>query len=1017
MRAGRIETAIVGGINVIASPAQFVTFSQASMLSPTGMCRAFSADADGYVRAEGGVVLVLRKGVPNGNSVHGIILASDVNSDGRTNGISLPSVKGQEELLNRVYSRAGIDPDRLSFVEAHGTGTPVGDPIEANAVGRSLGRTRGAPLPIGSIKTNIGHLEPASGLAGLLKAQLALNHCVLPRSLNFREPNPNIDFAGLNLTLCEEPLLLAETERSCAGVNSLGFGGTNAHVVIASGREAKEITGRRRSGGAEFFALSAASKPALHALAQNYCERLAHVSDQEIASTASAIAHRRDFLPHRLVISGKRQSEVSAALEAFIAGSEHPQLETGAVVGKELPIAFVYSGNGSQWVGMGISAYRHNAKFRAHFDNVDDHFRQLAGWSLKEALFGDSLGDRLALTRVAQPLIFAIQSAMTAALKACGVRPSAVIGHSVGEVAAAEAAGILDLRSAVEVIYFRSAHQEEVRGLGRMAAILAPPETIEELVGGIANLEVAARNNPRATTLAGSTEALAELMRIAEDRGIAFLDLELEYPFHTALMTPIEAPLVADLKHIRPHNEAVPFVSTVTGSCLPGSRLGADYWWLNIREPVQFLQGIREVAKLGARFFIEIGPRGMLLKHIENSLVGEADGFVTVSALDRNDPDQDPAPKVVSTALVSGAKLDTAAIFGTDPGATISLPSYPWQQQQFHFATTSEAVGLIESERHSFSGARYSRDALEWYSHIDTALFPALADHKVGEHVIFPGTGFIEIALAVARAWLRTNGARIADCEILRPLDLTNGETREIMSRISANSNTLEIFSRPRLSEQAWLLHCRSKILHGDTPAMLPRAPEHGVRRRFDREAMYRVADTSGLHYGPAFRLLDSAVVFEDNFIQVELARTGITFIQVGFAGTSSKDSFVLDPIRLDACCHGLLTVFSQLQAPERGVSYIPVRVDEATLLVAGGTPQSATIEVLSQNDRSILANYHFFGPQGELLAVLRGVRCQAVQVRRNSALEASAFVELPELIDGTIVGTSGPAETGRRDQ
>jgi len=1001
LRAGRIETAIVGGINVIASPAQFVTFSQASMLSPTGVCHAFSADADGYVRAEGGVVLVLRRSVPSASSVHGIILASDVNSDGRTNGISLPSAKWQEELLNRVYSRAGITPERLSFVEAHGTGTPVGDPIEANAVGRSLGRTRSAPLPIGSIKTNIGHLEPASGLAGLLKALLALNHRILPRSLNFREPNPNIDFQGLNLTVCEEPLLLPETERSCAGVNSFGFGGTNAHVVVAPGREAKEADGRGRVSGSEVFALSASTKPALVALAQNYCERLAHLSDQDIARTASAIAHRRDFLQNRLVISAKRCSEVTAALEAFIAGSEHPQLEAGTAIGKELPIAFVYSGNGSQWVGMGLSAYRHNAKFRAHFDNVDDHFRQVAGWSLKEALFSDRLGDRLALTRVAQPLIFAIQSGMTAALNACGVRPSAVIGHSVGEVAAAEAAGILDLRTAVEVIHFRSAHQEKVRGLGRMAAILAPPEAIEELVKGIANLEVAARNNPRAATLAGSTEALTELKRIAEDRGIAFLDLELEYPFHTSFMTSIETPLVADLRHIRPRNEVVPFVSTVTGSCLPGSRLGADYWWLNVREPVQFLEGIREVAKLGARFFIEIGPRGMLLKHIENSLAGEVVDFVTISALDRNDPDQDPTGKVVSTALINGAQLDTTTIFGADPGAAITLPSYPWQQQQFRFTTTPEAVGLIETERHPFSGARYSPDSLEWYSHIDTALFPALADHKVGEHVIFPGTGFIEIALAVARAWSGSKGARLADCEILRPLDLTNGETREIMSRVSANSSTLEIFSRLRLSESSWLLHCRSKILHGDTSAITPRTPKHKARRRFDRKAIYRVADASGLHYGPAFRLLDKAVVLDGNFIQVELARKEI------------KDDFVLDPIRLDACCHGLLTVFAQLHAPERGVSYIPVRVDEATLFVSGGTPQSATIEVLNRNDRSIFANYQFFGPNQELLAVLRGVRCQAVQVRRNSALEASAFVELPGLIDGAIVGASGPAAAG----
>jgi len=1010
LRSGRIDTAIVGGINVIASPAEFVTFSQASMLSPTGTCRAFSADADGYVRAEGGVVLVLRKGVPSAQPVHGVILASDVNSDGRTNGISLPSSKAQEELLNRVYSRAGIDPERLSFVEAHGTGTPVGDPLEANAIGRSLGRARTAPLPIGSIKTNIGHLEPASGLAGLLKAMLALNHRILPRSLNFREANPNIDFTGLNLALCREPLLLSDKARSCAGVNSFGFGGTNAHVVITAGREASREASKpgaapTRTNGSDLLALSAASKSALIALAQNYCERLARVSNQDIASTAAAVAHRREFLTDRLVVSAKRRVDVIEALQAFVAGTEHPRLETGTAIGKDLPVAFVYSGNGSQWVGMGLSAYRNNAKFRSHFDVVDEYFRQIADWSLKETLFDEQLGERMSLTRVAQPLIFAIQSAMTAALKACGMQPSAVIGHSVGEVAAAEAAGILDLRTAVEVIYFRSMHQEDVRGLGRMAAILATPEAVDDLVRDIADLEIAARNNPRGSTLAGSNEAVAKLMRVADDRGIACLDLELEYPFHTAFMAPIEAPLIADLKHIRPRNEAVPFVSTVTGACLPGSRLGADYWWQNIREPVQFLDGIREVAKLGARFFVEIGPRGMLLKHVETSLTGEVDDFVTVSALNRDEPDEDPVGKVLAKALIAGAKLDATTIFGPDQGNAIALPSYPWQQQQFRFTPTVEAIGLIESERHPFSGARISRDALEWHSHIDTALFPALSDHKLGEHVIFPGTGFIEIALAIARAWLRTKVARIADCEILKPLDLTNGETREIMSRVSAVSSTLEIFSRPRLSEAGWLLHSRCKILHGDIHEAAPHEPEQEVRRRFDRDAIYRVADASGLHYGDAFRLVDSAAMRGDNFIHVELGNKG------------PRDDFVLDPIRLDACCHGLMTVFEELHAPERGVSYIPVRVDEVALLVAGGTPQSALIEVRSKNERSILANYYFFGPgQGsdrELLAVMRGIRCQAVQVRRASTLEANAYVELPELINGAILGASGPAAGG----
>ena len=997
LRSGRIDTAIVGGINVIASPVEFVSFSQASMLSPTGLCRAFSADADGYVRAEGGVVIVLRRGVGAATSVHGLVLASDVNSDGRTNGISLPSARGQEDLLKRLYSRAGISPDRLSFVEAHGTGTLVGDPIEARALGASLGRQRSAPLPIGSIKTNIGHVEAASGLAGLLKAFLALDHGILPRSLHSDEPNPNIDFSGLNLALCQEPLLLPKAEQSCAGINSFGFGGTNAHVVIASPRKPPEAPSRRATAATDFFALSAASKPALAALAQNYCELLSHASDQQTAATANAIAHRRDWLPNRLVISTTRHREVTEALAAFVTAAQHPQLDCGDAIGNELPIAFVYSGNGSQWPGMGLTACRHNARFRAHFENIDDYFRQLAGWSLMETLFSDRLKERLSLTRVAQPLIFAIQSSITAALKARGVKPSAVIGHSVGEVAAAEAAGILDLRTALEIVHFRSLHQERVRGMGRMAAVLAAPETIEELVASIDHLEIAAHNSPRASVVAGSTQALADLKRITEDRGIAALDLELDYPFHTNFMTPVRDALIADLKHITPHNEAVPFISTVTGSCSPGSRVDAEYWWHNIREPVQFVKGIREVAKLGARFFVEIGPRGMLLKHIADALAGEVDDFVSLSVLDRKDPSQDPVRKVVSRALIAGARLDTGLIYGPDSSPAIKLPHYPWQQQKLRYAASSEAVGVFESGS-PFGGMRHTRNALEWYSHIDTALFPQLADHKVGDQIIFPGTGFLEIALSVARDWLQTPTVLVTDFELLKPLDLSNGETREIMSRLSASSSTLEIFSRPRLSQASWLLHARVKILHSDTREVVPSLKDHPAQHRLGSDAIYRVADASGLHYGRAFHLLDSAVVVDEVFIRVELTSNG------------AHSGFVLDPIRLDACCHGLLTVFAELHAPERGVSYLPVQTNEAALFVAGGIPQSAIIEVIEKNERSIVANYYFFGAGREHLATLRGVRCQAVQVRRASALEANAFVELARAIDGKIIGVSGPA-------
>jgi acyl transferase domain-containing protein len=919
LRSGRVDTAIVAGTNLIASPASFIAFSQANMLSERGLCQAFSAQADGFVRAEGAVVFVLRKAAQayaQKNPIHGFILASDVNSDGRTNGISLPSLDAQEGLLRRVYARNNIDYDRLAFVEAHGTGTPVGDPIEATALGRAIGRNRSSALPIGSIKTNIGHLEPASGIAGTLKAMLALNHGILPPSLHFNEPSPHIEFDSLNLNVCTQPLLLPKSAEQYAGVNSFGFGGTNSHVVIAGGRKPPAALADQTKANPGLFAVSASSSAALTDLARQYSERVSQLNDQETGTLASAIMHRRERQSHRIAVSSSRNEDVSKALDAFISGSDDPNLTVGTAVGDEMPVAFVYSGNGSQWVGMGIQAYRNNANFRARFEQADGYFKQVGGWSLKDAMFSDTLTERLPLTSVAQPLIFGIQAAATAALRAGGLRPAAVLGHSVGEVAAAEAAGVLDLRTAIKVIYYRSTHQELTHGSGRMAAAFASAETIEQIAENIEGLALAAINSPRTVTVAGSVEALNAFKVVAAERGIAMLDLDLEYPFHTALMAPIESKLLKDLRDIGPRDADVPFVSTVTGAVMPGSRLDANYWWRNGREPVQFTNAVRAAADLGARYFGEVGARPTLQKHIADSLRGEVNGFATLAVLDRSESDTDPFDKARGKALVNGARLDTDKIFGGDPGPSIQLPLYPWQQMPFRFKSTVEAVGA-EAERHPFAGARNTADATVWRAHIDTALYPKLADHVVGASVIFPGTGFLEVGLAAAREWLKTDIVVLAEFEIFAPLDLTNGETRELMTRISPGSSTGEIFSRTRLSSAGWVQHCRFKI-HNGNPGHVPKPPARPKNGAtvFSHDQLYGIAHGSGLHYGPAFSLVQSATVQGHGwFVSVELARK------------TEETPFLLDPMRIDASAHGFFTMFPELRAVERGVTYIPVRL------------------------------------------------------------------------------------------
>ena len=500
---------------------------------------------------------------------------------------------------------------------------------------------------------------------------------------------------------------------------------------------------------------------------------------------------------------------------------------------------------------------------------------------------------------------------------------------------------------------------------------------------------------PRTVTVAGPGESIARLKQAAKEQGITLLDLGLDYPFHTGAMEPVEAPLIADLRDVAPHEGHVPFVSTVTGACVSGTRLVGRYWWRNVREPVQFLSAIREAAKLGAKLFVEVAPRSTLLRHISDSLDSHADGVATLSVLNGDEQEGDPFDNAVSKAIIKGARVDTTTIFGPDPGSRVSLPSYPWQQQKFRFTPTAEFLRVFDGDLSSLIGGRNTNDALAWHSFIDTAVMPELADHKVGNQVLFPGTAFLEIALNAARQWLKTEHVTIGDFEILKPLDLSGGETREVMTRVSPGSNTFEIFSRPRLSQSGWLLNATGKMLHG-TPAdpdFQPVPPSKGTT--FSEQELYSVAQGSGLHYGPAFALVRHAVL-GNNRISVELEPT------------AHKAAYLLDPIRLDACSHGLITLFPELRTEERGVAYIPVRLDQASLYMPGAVPQRAIIEVRSKSERSILVDYHVLTAADEVIASVRGVRVVGVQAKRTEPLESVALVEMPELMDGSLMSRTG---------
>ncbi|MDQ0512525.1 type I polyketide synthase [Ancylobacter amanitiformis] len=989
IETGEIDTAVVAGVNVLASPFNFVGFARAGMLSPTGLCRPFSGQADGYVRAEGGVVTILRRlegSRAMGATPRAVVVASGTNSDGRTLGIAMPESRAQQRLLEELYAARDIDPDRLAFVEAHGTGTLVGDPAEARAVGAALGQRRRSPLPIGSVKSNIGHLEPASGLAGLLKALGALERGQLPASLHLDTLNPQIDFAALNLAPATETLALP-VEARLAGISSFGFGGTNAHVVIRL-PEAHELPAPGPAPAARVLMISAHSAPALSMLAERYAERLE--TETAPGRLAHAAAHGRARLDHRLAVS-VNDPHAASKLRMIARNGGEGALLRGTMPGAGTGIAFVFTGNGGQYAGMGRAAWQASAAFRASVEEIDSRFEPLAGWSLAGAFQRPPDEATLAATEIAQPLIFALEVALARVLMEAGCRPAAVLGHSVGEIAAAHISGALTLADAVHLIHWRSRLQGRTRGTGLMAFLMASPTRAAELIGAARQPDVviAAFNAPKGVTLSGPAAGIDAVLRLARRQGIVGKRLGIDYPFHSPGMSELYEPMIEVLAGLKPRAPVLPFISAVTGGPITDDSLDSGYWWDNIRHPVMFDGAIRTAARdNGIGIFLEIGPKAVLTGFVREILADAGRPATVLASLQEKDgqekdnADEDPIERTLLAALASGAAMDEEKLFGPAqaPGR-IDLPRTPWQRQTIRPPRSAEAIDLTGAgvEDHPLLGIRLDGERREWRGLIDIESRPFLADHKVGGHVVVPATGLAEMALAAGHAAFGSAWLRLEDFDILAALRLTPGESIETRVRLESEGGVL-IHARPRGAGE-WVLHARGRVIaEPNAPASQPVTPlplRDGDERPdggLDAEALYAAAARLGLDYGPAFRLVRRA------------RRTGAT-IELDLApATVPNHPYILPPTLADAALHGLVLAADALPAAG-GMAYLPVRF--AALTLRGTSPPAhATLTVLRASPRALALDVLLRDGAGAEVARLEGVELRAVALAVEDALE-----------------------------
>lgn len=995
LRAGEASAALVGGVSLLLHPYPFVGFTKAAMLSAEGRCKVFDASGNGYVRAEGGAVLLLKplqQAMADGDPIQAVILATGVNADGaRKTGITIPGREGQAELMRAVLAQSGLNPSDIDYLEAHGTGTAVGDPIEAAAIGEVYGQGRDKPLPIGSVKANLGHMEAASGMAGLVKTVLVLKHRMVPPQIHLDTLNPNIDWARLNIRPVTEPLALeAPPERPLvAGVNSFGFGGANAHVLLAEYRaqEAASFEPQRLPP----LVLSARCDAALKALAQRYAELVRDASSAEYYDIAYSAAYRRDWLDKRLVVEADTPGAVAEKLIDHAA----EKAPAGLVLEDKLPqsggVAFVYSGNGAQWLGMGRRLLAESPRFTELLAELDARMRPVAGFSVLEELQAESDVARLDDTTVAQPLLFAMQVAVTGLLREQGVEPAAVTGHSVGEVAAAWACGTYDLDTAIRVIVARSRAQGMTRGTGRMAAVGLSVEALQEVVrelGEGLDVTVAGINSPNNLTLSGALADLQRVEAVCAARGVFFRLLDLDYAFHSDRMEPIRTTLLDSLagEQAQTASRAV-FVSTVTGSELDGAQLGADYWWRNVREPVRFAEAVATLVGLGCRVFIEIGPHAILQRYLAECLAAAGIKGRVLPTLRREADGADRIADVALRALLLADVPNLAAHF-PQPGRYVRLPNYPWQRERYWHPTTPESLRAIQRRRvHPLLGWRLPEAEHVWENTLDPQILPWLADHKVGGAVVYPGAAYIEMALAAAREWLGGECYAIEETDIVAPMVFDGEHARTLRLTLHSRDGSFRISSRQRLSDDEWTLHAVGRVLQTCGWQSQPQiaAPEEGAAP-IDRERHYRLAAMLGLDYGPVFQGFAGARV-QGTSLEAQLALPeGVTL-----------DGYLLHPALLDVCFQSLVDFFAGTIEAEQGVALLPVKAGRVEWLAP--TPAATfRAHLRRRSARSVLADFELLAADGRLVARATGCRFRAAPLKRQEAAGISQWRIVPWL-------------------
>lgn len=980
---GEASMALAGGVNALIMPDFYVAFSQLGVLSPDGRCKTFDARANGYVRSEGAGMIMLKPlsaAIRDRDAIYSVIRATALNQDGRTPGMTVPSQDAQEQLLRSACAKASINPASIQYVEAHGTGTPVGDPIETRALGAVLGQGRDqGRCRIGSVKTNIGHLEAGAGIASVIKVALALHHKRIPAHLNFNSVNPEIDLDALKL---EIPLQSqdwdSETPR-LAGVNGFGYGGANAHIILEEApREsvsptfiaASEPTRDKaeETAAPTLLPLSARSKSALTTFAGNVAQWLENNPAVQLPEVAGFLAHRRSHQDYRATVCASSTEEMVAELRTFAASNpEELADDFGSAKVSKGPV-FVCSGQGPQWWAMGRGLLKYSPAFRTVIKRCDSEFAKYGNWSLLEELTRSESESRMQKTSIAQPSIFAIQVALAAVWESWGIKPSAIVGHSVGEIASAYLSGALSWEDACCVAFHRGRTMDLATSHGAMVAAGLSPDEVPEWIRGMEDVVgIAAINGPSSVTISGDKDAIHKLASGLEEAGIFCRRLAVEYAFHSPQMAPVKDELLRSLSHIRPQKTHTPLVSTVTGLPSDGTDFGAEYWWQNVRQAVRFSDAMTCLAEEGFGIAVEIGPHPVLAYAINECFQAQGKSVRSVASLNRQQDDLLCISKSLGQLYSLGFSINWSGFYN-QPTRKLTLPTYPFQNQTCWSESLESQTTRSAEIAHPLLGERSDSPTPTWQSRIDLKLQAFLSGHKVRGGCIYPAAAMLETAIAASCDVNENEVARVEGIQLLNPCSLTEGRPQWQQTSFDSDRRAIEIAVRD-CEEVEWstLAQCNlsknyasnateiEARFQGELPNIQSRCSEP-----FAKQRLYDYCAEIGLDYSGVFRGIQSGV-----------RTTGECLAEVTLTPQEGPSDYRLHPALLDSCFHSMIAADPNFDHTVDGL-YLPVSIRELCYYARPTAKVTVHTRMKSKSKRLMICDLDIFDERGHLCVTIR---------------------------------------------